>query len=331
MDSFPLISVIMPAYNVEKYIAQAIQSVLDQSYKNFELIIVNDGSTDSTLDIIKKYALTDDRIRVIDQQNQKLGPSRKNGFGVSAGEYIYFMDSDDLIHPEMLSICVDLSQKYDSDILKFNLQLFDDGNKPLVNDYNIESLDVVFYTQKQALITLPPTAPSYFLKRSLVNKVGVGYPAILHEDEIGTYPFFCYAEIIASIDAELYFYRRGIQSITSKKFEARYNDMIRLLGMIIEQSAMYPEFGDEFIYRVYSLLTQFRTQWSEIGEPWVKDGLCKLDDIEQSIDDKLKNNPYCILHQKITSNPLYIDSQNYYYNTPFFRKIYHLLNKIMHR
>lgn len=97
-----LISVIMPVYNVEKYVAESIQSVLDQSYKNFELIIVDDGGQDQSLEICRSF--NDNRITIISQENRGLAGARNTGIAASTGEYIALLDSDDLWHKDKLSL-----------------------------------------------------------------------------------------------------------------------------------------------------------------------------------------------------------------------------------
>lgn len=97
-----LISVIMPVYNVEKYVAESIKSVLNQSYKNLELIIVDDGGTDKSLDICRSF--DDDRIRIISQENRGLAGARNTGIAAAKGDYIALLDSDDLWHKDKLSL-----------------------------------------------------------------------------------------------------------------------------------------------------------------------------------------------------------------------------------
>jgi glycosyltransferase involved in cell wall biosynthesis len=106
MDS-PLVSICMPAYNVGSYISESIKSVIDQTYKNWELIIVDDGSTDNTLAIANKYA--SEQIRVISQKNKGASAARNNAFSNSTGTYIKFIDADDLINSEMLESQVALA------------------------------------------------------------------------------------------------------------------------------------------------------------------------------------------------------------------------------
>ena len=98
----PKITVIIPAYNVEKYVKKCIKSVLEQTYKDFEIIVINDGSTDKTLEILNKFVLEDSRIRIIDQTNQKQGAARNRGLDIARGEYIIFIDADDWIDENYL-------------------------------------------------------------------------------------------------------------------------------------------------------------------------------------------------------------------------------------
>jgi teichuronic acid biosynthesis glycosyltransferase TuaG len=102
--NLPFVSIIMPAYNAEKYIAEAIESVQSQTYQDWELLIVNDGSTDNTQEVIDKYVQTDDRIKSFFQQNGKQGKARNLAISHAKGEYLAFLDADDLWLPEKLEI-----------------------------------------------------------------------------------------------------------------------------------------------------------------------------------------------------------------------------------
>lgn len=108
-----LISIITPAYNTEKYIDLAIRSVLNQTYRNFEYILVDDGSTDKTGEIIDRYAAQDSRIRVIHKENGGVSSARNAGLAAATGEYIAWLDSDDSIEPDMLETCLNALLEYD--------------------------------------------------------------------------------------------------------------------------------------------------------------------------------------------------------------------------
>jgi glycosyltransferase involved in cell wall biosynthesis len=107
-----LISVIIPAYNIDKYLAQTLDSVLAQTYSHFEVMIVNDGSTDRTLEIAQEYAAKDDRIRFFSQINQGIASARNHGIRETTGELIAFLDGDDLWHPDKLNTHVKHFQSF---------------------------------------------------------------------------------------------------------------------------------------------------------------------------------------------------------------------------
>lgn len=102
MKDTPLISVILPVYNVENYLDRCIQSLLHQTYENLEIIVIDDGSTDSSGKLCDKYVRTDNRIYVIHQQNQGLSVARNKGIENSNGMYLTFVDSDDSVQPDMI-------------------------------------------------------------------------------------------------------------------------------------------------------------------------------------------------------------------------------------
>ena len=110
-----MISVIVPVFRVEKFLENCIQSVLNQTYGDFELILVDDGSDDNCPAICDRYARKDVRVKVIHKQNGGIGETRNAGLQIAEGEYITFVDSDDYIHPQMLEMCMNSFQK-ESDI-----------------------------------------------------------------------------------------------------------------------------------------------------------------------------------------------------------------------
>ena len=114
-----LVSVVMPIYNAEKYLAQAIESVLNQSLKDFELILVNDGSKDTSLAICETYAKKDARIKVIHQKNGGICAARNRGVLEASGEYLAFIDNDDVYLPDLLEENYRLAKEYDADVLKY--------------------------------------------------------------------------------------------------------------------------------------------------------------------------------------------------------------------
>ena len=114
----PKISIIVPVYNVEKYLKECLDSIVNQTLKDIEIICVNDGSTDNSLDIIKDYASRDERVKYIDKQNSGYGNSMNQGLDMVQGEYIGIVESDDFIKPEMYEELYSLAKETDADIVK---------------------------------------------------------------------------------------------------------------------------------------------------------------------------------------------------------------------
>lgn len=113
-----LISVIIPVYGVEKYIAQCLESVINQTYKNLEIIVVNDGTKDRSADIAKEYAAKDSRIKVYDFKNGSLSVARNRGLEIATGEYISYLDSDDWIDTKMYETLLEAAMKNEADMVK---------------------------------------------------------------------------------------------------------------------------------------------------------------------------------------------------------------------
>ena len=113
-----LISVIIPVYGVEKYIAQCLESVINQTYKNLEIIVVNDGTKDRSADIAKEYAAKDSRIKVYDFKNGGLSVARNRGLEIATGDYISYIDSDDWLDTKMYETLLEAAMKNDADMVK---------------------------------------------------------------------------------------------------------------------------------------------------------------------------------------------------------------------
>ena len=121
-------SVIVPIYNVEKYLAECIDSVLKQSFTDFELILVDDGSPDGCGKICDEYAAKDSRITVIHKENGGLVSARKAGIKAASGEYVICLDSDDKIAPEMLGRANEITEKHNPDLISFAIKFFDESS-----------------------------------------------------------------------------------------------------------------------------------------------------------------------------------------------------------
>lgn len=111
-----LVSVIIPVYNVESYVGRCIESILGQTYENLEIILINDGSKDNSLEVCRKYANRDSRIRIVSQQNAGCSAARNTGLSIATGQYISFVDSDDYVHSEYIEYLLDLCKRYNCQV-----------------------------------------------------------------------------------------------------------------------------------------------------------------------------------------------------------------------
>ena len=131
------ISIIIPVYNVEKYLHQCIDSVINQTLKDIEIICVNDGSTDNSLNILNEYAKNDTRIRIINKKNSGYGDSMNKGIDVATGEYIGFVESDDFASLNMFEELYNLAKEFDAEVVRSNWYRYkeDSSNKESTNLY----------------------------------------------------------------------------------------------------------------------------------------------------------------------------------------------------
>lgn len=129
MNNEPLISVIVPVYNVEKYLGQCLDSIINQTLKDIEIICVDDGSTDGSLDILNSYKEKDDRIIILKQKNLYAGVARNNGLKVAKGKYLSFLDSDDFFDANMLEDMYNQAEKDKSDVVVCNFCEYNTNTK----------------------------------------------------------------------------------------------------------------------------------------------------------------------------------------------------------
>lgn len=163
----PLISVVMSVYNGEKYLAEAIESILNQTYKNFEFIIVNDGSKDNSIEIIKSYMNQDNRIVLIDRENKGLPYSLNEGISIAKGEYIARMDADDISLPMRFKKQIDYMQKNELDVCGSYIELFGNNIKERIIKNPLNNDDIRF-----SLLFFSSLAhPTVVFKKEVFKKV----------------------------------------------------------------------------------------------------------------------------------------------------------------
>lgn len=224
-----LISVIVPVYNVEKYIDRCINSILNQTFLNYELILVDDGSLDNSTCICEEYAKRDERISIIYKKNGGLSSARNAGIDASKGEYLLFVDGDDVIHPEMLEILYSHLKKNNAqisigDFCRFHNESelrFPSGNEIVQNTHSgIQILEKLYDRNVAASYV---SACGKLIKRSLFENVR--FPlGRLFEDEFTTYLLYYKAHKVSVTEKILYYYYVNDEGITRNLTIQKYFD-----------------------------------------------------------------------------------------------------------
>ena len=207
-----MISVIVPVYKVEQYLDKCVQSILAQTYKQFEVILVDDGSPDSCPQICDRYAKKDKRVRVLHKDNGGLSDARNEGTKIAEGDYVTYVDSDDYISKDYLATLSELLKKYKADIAVTGIEVFDENDYPKCKKKGIEYV----YSGKSALEkmlyqnTLDTSACAMLLpiKIALDNPFPVG---MYHEDEFTTYKYYSAVNRVVVTTRQQYYYlqRKG--------------------------------------------------------------------------------------------------------------------------
>lgn len=234
-----LISVIVPVYNVEKYLDKCIQSIVNQTYKNIEVILVDDGSYDKCGEMCDEWATRDSRITVIHKDNGGLSDARNFGIDIAKGELLAFIDSDDYIEKKYLENLYNLLIDNDADISTCKPSIFFENEVNSTVYRNLKNNDVVVLSAKDALIemlyerTLTNSAWGKLYKKELFE--GIRYPkGKLYEDMFTTYKVIMKSNRVACSSAELYHYLIRKSSILGTINTEKQKDMLDAANEILD-------------------------------------------------------------------------------------------------
>lgn len=224
----PLISVIVPIYNVEKYLARCVDSIVNQTYKNLEIILVDDGSPDRCPQMCDDYAEKDSRIKVVHKKNGGLSDARNAGMAVATGEYISFIDSDDYVSDDFFECLLDVMNKENSDIAECSVVKFYEDNR---FDELSDDLSVKTYDTQDAMSALIAENPFHqhvwnkLYKTELVKDIPYAVGK-LNEDEFWTYRVFGRANKVAKLNKTMYYYFQRSSSIMGVGYNIRRLDAL---------------------------------------------------------------------------------------------------------
>lgn len=243
-----LVSIIVPVYNVKPYLERCINSLIKQSYKNLEIILVDDGATDGCRELCDELLHRDDRIKVIHQENQGLSAARNTGIEAAGGEYICFVDSDDYVNPEYVRYMYDMCVENGADIgiCGHWITEEDDYFKKIdfarpIEVYSRDEIFDRFYTDMHGSIVI---AWNKLYKRTCIGNIRYDV-GVINEDEGTTFKFLYNADKIAFGREVGYYYYSRPDSITGLAYSKRNLDILKAYE---NRLIFYKEHGEEKLY-----------------------------------------------------------------------------------
>ena len=248
------VSIIVPVYNTKDYIIRCVDSLVNQTYKDIEIILVNDGSLDNSIDLVnEKY--DDDRIVIVNQDNMGSGQARNNGIKKASGDYLFFVDSDDFIDKDTISIMMNkmINDKVNLVICDY-YKYFSDDNKIHIN--NIPNYDC--NNDKQSVIGMPGAVCKLF-KKEIFDKYDIKFlPGVFFEDN-AIIPFACAVSgKYAYVNKPLYYYfQREGSSLNKIEYNEGYEAIFDSLSYLYDKFNKYDmieKYAQELEYIYIELL-----------------------------------------------------------------------------
>ena len=298
------VSIIVPTYNVEQYLAECMDSITGQTLSDLEIICVNDGSTDGSLNILKKYAAADDRIIIIDKKNEGYGCAMNDGLDRASGEYVGIVEPDDYVDLHMYEDLYRIAKEKDLDIIKADFYRFVCNKKgEVLKSYDALSKDgsgyneVINPKENDKIFSYVLNTWSGIYRRSFIEKYHIRHnvsPGASFQDNGFWFQTFCLAERVYFVNKPYYMNRRDNPNSSVKSREKVYcmNEEYRF---IYEQFLnRYPDLKKRFIY-VYSM-QRFRNYfwtYSRIDRRFRKEYLERMsDELKEAEEKKELNREY---------------------------------------
>lgn len=248
-----LVSVIIPVYNVEKYVDKCIESVVKQTYKNLEIVLIDDGSTDSSDTICDEWGGKDNRIIVIHKENGGLSDARNVGLNNARGEYYTFIDSDDYISLDMIETLMNCAVKYSSEIAVCNMiRVSEKGD--FVSFYRPEDREKVLNGEERFQTLIQPSVCNKLFKAKLFDRIS--FPKGKYYEDTFIYHYLVYrANKICFTGKDSYFYlARGDSIVGQPQYTIRYFDFIEAIwcrANFLLRKEIQP-YGDEACLSFYA-------------------------------------------------------------------------------
>lgn len=261
------ISIIVPVFNVENYLKECMDSILNQNFRDFEVICINDGSTDSSLEILKNYSKLDSRVKIISQDNQGLGAARNRGLKEANGKYILFVDSDDFLEENCLYELYQNIISNSSDMLVFKFNSYDETKNSYrpggfyfeksFGDVDFNNFTFRYEDVKKHVMNTYFSAWSKLYKKEFLDKHNLTFPeGITYEDVLFQIKTFLYAKSLSFLPKSIYNYRLSNENSLMHDSNKVW-DIIRVVESVeefLKESGFITEFKQEFfIFNIVQL------------------------------------------------------------------------------
>lgn len=249
----PKISIIIPVYNVEKYVGKCLSSLISQTFTDFEIIAVNDGSKDDSLSILLHFQEKYDNITVLNQKNCGMSPARNAGLEIARGEYICFVDSDDYVAPTYLEELYNACVETESDIACC-YYYFHFVENDFLFEYPFRCRGV--FDRSEAMnkllrdVQIQSLMWNKIYKHSLFTDYDIKFPTMCFEDMAIANKIFAHANRVAVIDRPLYYYNQHPASTLATMNADKINDFIRAIAMVrisLERNGLYEKYKKSYL------------------------------------------------------------------------------------
>lgn len=256
------ISIIVPVYNAEKYVENTVQSIINQTYKNIQIILVDDGSQDRSLKIIQKLAKNEKRIKVIHQENKGVSAARNTGISHATGDYLTFVDADDFLEPKACEILYDNIKKYNSDISIASVKKINIANHIIsppptnkIYKYNKEEFLKIFFVNDGSLDVASAYAKLY--SKNIYKGITYDENRSSNEDRYYLFESILKCNTIIFQDIPVYTYKMHENSLSTSEVNERLFDNIYFAKkMLKEIEKKEPKLHDIALYNY-----QITTMW----------------------------------------------------------------------
>jgi glycosyltransferase involved in cell wall biosynthesis len=290
MLNMPRISIITPVYNASAFLGRCLDSLASMTFRDFEVIAVDDGSDDDSWSVIEDFARRDHRFsRSFQVPHCGLGPARNRGLEIARGEFVAFVDSDDYVDPDYCGIPYALACERQADLVCFgSWWVYPEREDLHQHDYEDGM------SPQEALLSITPMVWDKLYRRDFLQSRHLGFHPIYHEDEVFTPSLMAHSPRTIMLKRPLYYYVRREGSISGLRVNQNSVDVLKAFRLVIDQSLAIPEFRHELEFYAVRFLVRSASSWAACQENWSVDCQRSAKLLLDAIDNPSSDNPYLL-------------------------------------